>query len=364
MNAYRDYMDNITADAQLQEKTLDKLVAVLNGQRRTSSLGKSAKKPLLFRLAPAWARAACFALLICIALGATAYAVLQHILWEPTEGIIDTGAQFVIVPQENQPPAHNAEHTLPAGIEAGVVYSSKTIYVKNSTEPLPIINEANAQILRELLAGVVFTVEGEPFDLLIQVVGGYQADDRGIALHDRENMELIGISFRYQYGDEDEKPLFITTWNIGDEERGYREDSYDEAAVFLGGDFRLPTVHTEHLNPPMFQIITDGSQGMGGGYVAVSIIGSNPSICYEVYPKRNAGDHAMEIYRTGGIASEGLIEGVIVYKLENDGGITAGYMWEFEDMTYYLTHWRWAPEDFNDPFTDEQIEEIIRSMVE
>ena len=311
----------------------------------------------LLKYAPAWARAACLAVLICAAFGATAYAVYQSVVWEATEGTVDTGARFVLIPDKDYIPVDN---------NTTVLIGILTIYEKNITVPLSVLDEDTANTVRDQLKGQVFTSDGEHFELLAQVESGYQADDRGFTLYDSGGEEIIKIGLAIVDNDGFESKL-VTIWNT----TAYEQPpsvTYDEAAAFLGSDFRLPTANTEHLDPPVFHILRPVSvvQMQISYYnesVQVNLFGGNPSIVYYVFPNRGDSDIASHINVPGDIVFEGMLADVTVYKFAYPNSNL--FMWEFEGLTYAIDHYTWASGDFSfGSFSDEKIEEIIRSMIE
>ena len=355
MSIYKDYMDSFTAGEQLQRKALDKLSGIPGEQDRASVFDRITRFSV-FKRAPAWVRAACLAVLVCAALGATAYAVYQSVAWTPAEGIVDTGAHFVLIPDNN--------YTMLR--EGSSLTETIVMYEKSNTGSLPVMDDDTAAIVRDQLKGRVFTGSGEPFELLVQVPGGYQADDGGFTLYDNGGEEIIKIGLATVDADGDgAQQKLVTVFNAADVIQ-HNFAAYDEASAFLGSDFRLPAVNDEYLDPPEFQLFRQGMNGrimVPSDYVLVSYSGGSLGLAYAVYPIRSESGVARYINVPEDKVFEGVVAGVTVYKIADPSVNT--FIWEFEGLTYVLMHGAGEPDAFiTGLFTDGQIEEIIRSMIE
>ena len=324
MKAYKDYMDSFSPDEKWQNDTIKKLQGMSTGSKKSF-----AHKGL---------RMAAMIAVMCLALGITAYAVI-NVVWAPAEEA-DTGGSWVMVPVEED--YYEREGML---IGTG-------IYVKGFDLSQNVLDEETAQALRELLEGKVFTEDGEPFDLFVHAPGGYIADDRGYALYGADGVEIGSI---YYDSIIRSKPISIDISTAAQVEELYAFPySYEDAAKFLGQDFRLPAVYTESLSPPGFKMQDESYRGRYAVYVS---LGGEPGMYFFV--ERNRSGEPDEWAAPGAAITEALIADTAVYKISDD---IAGnrYTWENDGLTYMFFQSTGSPACF----TDEQCEDIIRSMIE
>ena len=360
MKAYKDYLDNFSAGTELQNKTLSRLNTSINEKHET--ILYNGQKRQFMRTLPAWPRVVCMIAALCVALTATAYAVVRFVTWEPAENA-DAGGSFLVEPISEEDYKSYLE-----SLDFSNQIISTTIY-RHGFVRQAIIDEEVMQMLDERLRNRVFTLEGQAFELFVPVPGGFQADNRGIALYDENGSEIGDISYVIAGTNEfiiDRLfPNGIRILSV-EEVAGWFDfsDTYDEAAAFLGKDFRLPAVHTSGFGPPEFRLNGDESFTASTGRRAVYVSQSgNPGIYFFVETNRDTEADADIRYAPGAVITQGEISGVTVYKIESEEANS--YTWTFDGLTYMFSQSKSDPVnvDFSS-FTDEECEEIIRSMID
>ena len=139
--------------------------------------------------------------------------------------------------------------------------------------------------------------------------------------------------------------------------------SKEDAASLLGKDFRLPAVHENILGKPQFQpvytINNTGTAEAASNFATFHY--PNSELHFQVENNYFAGDRTMffpdptdpEIETTE-------IAGIKIYRITLDN--QKKYLWEHDDLFYYLTSRKAQVSAFM--LSDEQIDEIIRSMIE
>jgi len=344
MKAYKDYMDTFSASQELQDKTIDLL-------RGYSSEGKD-EKPITVqerrssgRVLPIWQRAAVIIAAACLAFSAAAYAVIRY-MGAQTDNA-DTGDSHVLVPAEDDFYGKNG------------AMMEKLMYAKG-LDAMPVFDEETALMLSRLLEGKVFTEDGKPFELLTPVPDGFRADDRGYTLYDTDSREIGRIYYDHNEG---EAPFRISV--VTDEDEFL--DTYDAAVAFLGRDFRLPAMHTEGFNPPKFKIsIDDFSVRLSRVFVKLE---GEPGMFYSVTTEGNATAEPENALETTVIWEDevestalSINKEVTVIKLSDErvlDGNKSIYTWTYDGLFYIFYQTNSSAE-----FTDEQCEDIIRSMIE
>ena len=274
----------------------------------------------------------------------TAYTAVNR-MWKPVEKA-DTGGSWVITPVD----ADYYERERENGI------TGTEFYFKNLDIELQVIDEETAQALRELLEGNIFTENGEPFDLLMPVQGGYLADDKGQDLYSADGMEIGGIEY-HTIGREKPHNIWLKSVEQMEELYAYN-DSYEDAAALLGRDFRFPTIYTEGFDQPAYRLNeTIISEPYFERYAVYVRLEGEPGMSFYVEKNRSGEWEPQMLPVAGGVITEAVIAETIVYKISDDYGNR--YTWENEGLSYMLFQ---AP-DRPAQFTDEQSEEIIRSMI-
>ena len=372
MKSYNNYMENIIADDNMQKRALDKITELSNNN---SSIEYNQNRNFDLRfIIPAWARVACLVIIACIALSGTALAVIHFVQWEPVD--IEQGVVFTIKDGEIIPLYHDLIY--------GVDYFKLDVHVlyeRNSLDEPHVVNIEIAEDLRSRLESLVFTEDGKPFDLFVPVPGGYIADDRGFTLYMLDNamgeeysfeeraMKIKSISytiniFAFDGGADksliEEPYMIMITPELEDYKLPFMKDvSYEEAVAFLGRDFRMPTKYIENFSIQTI-IITRWEDSPAPDMVSVGLYGNFPSLMFSVQASNEDGF----MYIAYGELSESIIGGVTVFRTRRE--IMTEYYWEFDGLIYRLYQWTYSPspEEYVLIFTDEQIEDIIRSMIE
>lgn len=348
MKDYKDYMDSFSASAELQSKTISRLRGAAS--ERYDTKNRNVRDRRLMRAIPVWARVACTAVLVCAVLTATAYAVYSYVTWVQAENA-DPGGSFIMEP------INEAEYN--TYLESSGTITSSTVY-RHDFKNQHVVDERTMQAIEEYLTGMVFTADGDAFELFVPVSGGFQADDRGNVLYDKDGRAIGDISYeRIGAGD----LIGIRILPIEEVDKWFEfSDTYDEAVAFLGKDFRLPTIYTDGFGPPTFRVNGDESlvELLGRRAVYISLDG-DPGMYFFVEVNRDTGDDAWSWYTPDSIVTEGEIAGVSVYKIINEE--SNRYTWSLDGLTYMFFQFKSHP-IYNNSFTDEQCEEIIMSMIE
>ena len=247
-------------------------------------------------------------------------------------------------------------------LESSGTTISSTIYRHDFTIQ-PVIDERMMQVLDEYLKDRVFTAAGDAFELFMRVPGGFQAYDKGYALYDEIGRAIGDISY-FRVGTDDPSGIMILSIEEVDAWFVF-SDTYDEAVAFLGKDFRLPAIHTDSFGPPTFR--RNGGDDCeiiaritGRRAVYVSLDG-DPGMYFFAEANRDSETDAEAWYATDAVITVGEIAGVTVYKISDEK--MNRYTWTYNDLTYMFFQIMDHPRNINS-FTDEQCEDIIRSMIE
>jgi hypothetical protein len=279
--------------------------------------------------------------------------VVHYTIWEPTENA-DTGGSYIMVP------VGETEYNI--YLESSGAITASAIY-RHDLAIQPVIDERTMQILDEYLKDRVFTAAGDAFDLFIPVPGGFQADDKGYSLYDEVGRAIGYISYR-RLGNDDPSGIMILTVNEVDAWFVYN-DTYDEAVAFLGKDFRLPAIHTDGFGPPTFRKSGGEDYEMiariTGRRAVYVLLDGDPGMYFFVETNRGSETDAEVWHATDAVITMGEIAGVTVYKIS--GERMNRYTWTYNDLTYMFFQNLDHPTNINF-FTDEQYEDIIRSMIE
>jgi len=257
-------------------------------------------------------------------------------------------------------------------------------YLFYAPERKPVIRAQTVEILRERLSTIVFTYNGQPFDLFIPIPDSndYYANSRGNTLFNEFGEEIAEIYFSY-FNDESIPSVSIMTMAeheamraLGDDLGGdfgftiTTTDDYSKAADLTGMNFRLPAIFTEGFDPPEFRVQLstppvyqheNGAITEGTSYVWDEVrVGYNgePGLGFLVTPVRSEDTFLHQWYLVDAIIEEGLIADTVVYKIINDDMIR--YAWEHEGLVYMLFNFFDVPNQF----TDEQFIEIIWNMIQ
>ena len=282
--------------------------------------------------------------------------VVHYTTWEPT-GNADPGGSYIIAPID--------EDDYFNSLDSSVVSISYIMY-QYDFRIQEIIDERVMQEIGEYLHGRIFTADGKPYELFVPVPGGFQADDKGNTLYDEDGREIGAIRYTRS---RDGSFCGIDIESIEEvEEQTERlafTDTYDEAVAFLGKDFRLPATLTDGFGPPTYRRNGGEDYEMvaritGRRAVYVSLDG-DPGMYFFVEANRDSETDVKTWYVPDAVITEGEIAGVTVYKISDER--MNRYTWTLDDLTYMFFQIMVHPNNVN-CFTDEQCEDIIRSMIE
>jgi len=280
----------------------------------------------------------------CALLSGIAYAGAR-MQWVPAERA-DSGGSWVMVSTIGD------FHDNVGTEELYMIYSSLA-------DEQPVFDSDIAERLTELMAGMFFTEEGEPIDLLVHGGEGYTADDRGWGLFDALGNRIDEVY--YEANDNGIVGINSISFNTNAiEDLDVFPDSYDDAAGFLGNDFKIPSIYTDRFGPPQFKIQDEAQYGYGSNRKAVYVnMSGKPGIYFFVEQMRPQGEAAGEWAALGAEIFTSEIAGTAVYKITDKTGCQR-YTWDHGGLTYMLFNYTGEPE----AFSDAQCEEIIRSMIE
>jgi hypothetical protein len=249
-----------------------------------------------------------------------------------------------------------------------------------------------AHMLQKLLADKVFAADGGPIDLIFfdLETGEYYFDDGGNTLYDEYGSELSDIYYQYHFRDSGGEMMSEGEMRVGVTTRVYRESiqkmvepgetitsDYDEAARILTKDFRLPAVYVEGLEAPVFTVYDMALMAdLISNNVFVDVLfKGEPGITFRVEFFRDRDEEERlhvrpPAYYIESAAEQWVIEetGTIVYivRFLNDfivSGVATQYIefiWEHDGLLYRLVQ---MPNDENPFFSDEQLKDIIYSMI-
>ena len=279
-----------------------------------------------------------------------------------------------------------------------------------------------AHAIMELLDGLIFTADGHPFDLMLPATewyppgryrpylghalftpDGYEIREIYIRVlfHSDTGMEVLGAAIQtfegkgIVHGD-------VCDFSYALARRDETTHTLDEVTEFLGRDLRLPTVHVEMFEPPVFHInrfiLEDGTES---GYVSVRFRGCEhySDLLLFLSPVRSEDATPREVLLADGeITVFDEVAGVTVYKVTGFWHATH-YIWAHDGFVYTLyppfvlygrcpdtSHYelyssettydpdtsvyhiyrvyKWVPPLEPYALTDRQIRELIRSMIE
>ena len=266
-----------------------------------------------------------------------------------------------------------------------------------------------AQIIRDVLDGRIFTADGLPFDLMLPAGTGYRAYG-GYALFTADGYEISHIYVREKFHDVMVYEILgavILTFEgtvCGDEDgrfaghaagMGQYRHTYEEAAAFLGRDFLLPSVHTELFEPPVFEVAALlTTEAICSGVVTMRLrgCGNNSDIMIFLEPIRDEDTAPRELLLADGeITVFDEVNGVTIYQVTGFWHSTH-FIWTYDGIVHKMYSPIILRNDPNPPplvfstvycdccgkhssvtatqgrarqtFTDQQIREFIRSMIE
>ena len=220
-------------------------------------------------------------------------------------------------------------------------------------------DSGTAQLINEALAGKIFTADGAPFVLMVPMPNQdlYRAE-RGSVLYNANGYEIGMITTVTTYDGEFtafdcDGLLWVEILTVTDLINQFEfSATYEEAIMFLGRNFRLPTAHVDAFNPPKFQV--EGSIETIGR-VNIRYVRGDELFGDLFLSVENIRDESLEpahLYFVGEI-TRFEIAGVTIHRIIPHNA----FWWIHDDLVYSLSLSAGT-------FTDRQIEEIIRSMIE
>jgi hypothetical protein len=218
----------------------------------------------------------------------------------------------------------------------------------------------DAQIINELLAGRIFTSDGEPFVLMAAIPNQnlYRADDRGFVLYDENSHEIGTITIATSWEGEFVW-AHIRTRTEFEEFYGYTA-TYQEAVTHLGQNFRLPTICNEEFDAPVFRLEHWTGSVNESGFRSINVRFMSEDrfgdLFMVVETVRNADEPFSALYTAAEI-TEIEIAGITVTQVAYDGSF-GRFNWIYDNLVYTL----FSPH--GEFFTADELLEIIRSMVE
>ena len=246
-----------------------------------------------------------------------------------------------------------------------------------------VIEARHVQAVREMLAGKIFTAEGNEidFELIVPTTeemrlissrynNRYYIYDRGNTLYTADGYAIGAIHLHSSYPRIE--PVRVTI--ITEAELDYFHlYTYDEAAYFLGSDFRVPVAHVEMFQPLIINIHRSVDlRGHVSEFRGISLLFN----IHEIHPRREWCSQPMSIiierirdeysnaahtqYGLGGEIVEHDMAGVTVHEIITlcVFGIfqQVKFSWIYDGLVYTL---RPSP-----ALTHEQTMDVIRSMIE
>lgn len=221
-------------------------------------------------------------------------------------------------------------------------------------------NAEDAQIINELLAGRIFTDDGEPFVLMAAIpnLNLYRADDRGFVLYDENSNEIGTISIATSWEGEFYWAYILTRTEF-EAFYGYTA-TYQEAVTHLGQYFRLPTIYNEEFDAPVFRLQhwtgSINESGFRSIFVRFMYEDMGGDLVLLVETVRSVADDPFSTLYTAAEIVEIEIAGITVTQVTYTG-YSGRFSWIYDNLVYTL----FPPHGV---FTDSELLEIIRSMIE
>ena len=217
----------------------------------------------------------------------------------------------------------------------------------------------DAQIINELLAGRIFTRDGESFVLMAAIPNQnlYRADDRGFVLYDENSNEIGTITIATSWEGEFVWAHILTRTEF--EEMFNYTATYQEGVALLGQYFRLPTIYNEELDAPVFRLEHWTDSVTGGDVRRVFVrymYNDGVDLLLVVETARNEVDEPLSTLYTAAEITEIEIAGITVTQVAYDGSF-GRFSWIYDNLVYTL----FPP---NGIFTADELLEIIRGMIE
>ena len=314
------------------------------------------QKPIVRKLrwSVAAAMAACFALVTVVY---AASVIIQR---------FDTGGttQFISVDYDSPQLQAQMEGMIPI----------RQIYVNSRADISPRFMQFNPQefegfegfgheeamLINEILAGQIFTADGEPFVLMTAIPNqnAYQADSRGNILFDTDGHEIGTVRIGTTW---DGEIVWSEVVTLAEFEESFRFAAlFQDGVELLGQHFQLPTVHMERFDPPVFRLYnwTDSITGQDVRRITVRYMEGDIFANDLIITIETVSDESTEplgTWYTTAEITENEIAGITITKMAFSN-YTFSFYWIFEGLVYSL----------NPPsavFTERQLEEIIRSML-
>ncbi|MCL2396930.1 MAG: hypothetical protein FWC93_02580 [Defluviitaleaceae bacterium] len=259
---------------------------------------------------------------------------------------------------------------------------TRTIYFNRNNDVLrrfatwlpqfqPDFSAEDGLIINEMLAGKIFTADGEPFELMTTSFDGvYRVNDGSKVLYNAYGEEIGVVEVRFSIENEEILDTYLITREVFEAQHGYNA-TLKEAVEFLGRDFHIPASVGEGFEAPAFRLedwyrsdVDDetGQYLRTGGrsvvvrylYTAEKYFGGRDMFML-VENVRSEHITPVELTIGGGEFIERQMAGIVVHQLASDRMATF-ITWEHDGLIYTIyppTTWMTA-----------DIEEIIRSIIE
>lgn len=292
-----------------------------------------------------WSVAAAFAAVLVLATAAYAVGIVINRL--DTGG----GAEFIMTPYDSPEYQEHRANMVAAWPLYVSNNSPESVLRVFSPDSLAHFDADATLVINKLLAGRIFIAYGTAFELMAAVPslsGVYQADSRGNVLFNEDGYE-IGII--YVNATLDKEPVSVDIFTLAEIEGGNAPSTHDEARVFLGRDFRLPTAYTDGFQPPRFYL-SDLR-----GVVHVRYMREQPYgyMHLTIEHIRGESEQAIGVFVADGEITALEIAEATVYRIDV-GGVASRFVWQHDGLVYVLYPSR--------ILTDLQHKQIIRSMLE
>jgi len=298
-------------------------------------------------------KTAAMAMAVCVILTFAVYGVYYGLVPKTPVDKADVGANWIFIPAPDDWTFDDFSENAGGSV---LLYSKGWVF-----DAKYYTGEARTQSLRETLAGKIFTADGDPLEYFAKVPDSelYRADPDITAVFDAAGNEIEHIYFSYSIETGDYHLDIFTTTEMQEMKElnaARYKYTYEEAIEFLGEKLRLPTVYTENLDAPKFSL--DYYIRNGDIYNVCVDYDGNPGIYFWVEKTLAERAKPEEWYVFGATLEECEIAGTRVYKMTDK--YRSSYTWAYDGLVYFLR------QDFLVPnqFTDLQLEQIIRSMVE
>jgi hypothetical protein len=235
---------------------------------------------------------------------------------------------------------------------SGGIYPLPIFHIHYPKELFEPFCAEDAKLLRSKLDGLLFTADGEPFDLIAPIPGtdNFWADDRGMALYNADGEYISMIVFNRQYGEltgdykffyKAEDDLLRESIIKGEQDYIKLTFDYEEANAFLGVDLRLDAFDVEEYEQVEFNLYDwskwVSSDGLGSAMTNMEVIAyfGTPSagMTVKIEPAETGDDASADYF----VAYVGVIEqsefaGVTVTRITGDESLT--YYWEINGLIY------------------------------